>query len=252
MSLCVSALQQVDILPEPEILSKVILKIFEKSELAWKKECTNGALRVEPTKKSPCHPDGKQPSTFQLRENVAHERGMDQLRQRAPEQYKQCTTIHCARQKHSHRRFRELYKKRPRRTARNIVEATPRFEPGVKALQTSTPPRNGIEKEKDRSETIGLTMQWSGRRGSNPRPRPWQGRALPAEPRPRAKKNNTSYRTLAQVLFSKNRSSVVRGKLEATPGFEPGVKALQASALPLGHVAILLIRLIDEICIDQP
>ncbi len=26
-------------------------------------------------------------------------------------------------------------------------------------------------------------------------------------------------------------------RLEATPGFEPGVKALQASALPLGHVA---------------
>lgn len=26
--------------------------------------------------------------------------------------------------------------------------------------------------------------------------------------------------------------------LEAKPGFEPGVKALQASALPLGHVAI--------------
>ena len=27
--------------------------------------------------------------------------------------------------------------------------------------------------------------------------------------------------------------------MEATPGFEPGVKALQASALPLGHVATL-------------
>ena len=27
--------------------------------------------------------------------------------------------------------------------------------------------------------------------------------------------------------------------LEATPGFEPGVKALQASALPLGHVAVM-------------
>ena len=26
--------------------------------------------------------------------------------------------------------------------------------------------------------------------------------------------------------------------MEATPGFEPGVKALQASALPLGHVAM--------------
>ena len=32
--------------------------------------------------------------------------------------------------------------------------------------------------------------------------------------------------------------SLNRKKLEATPGFEPGVKALQASALPLGHVAI--------------
>ena len=29
-----------------------------------------------------------------------------------------------------------------------------------------------------------------------------------------------------------------REAMEATPGFEPGVKALQASALPLGHVAI--------------
>ena len=34
------------------------------------------------------------------------------------------------------------------------------------------------------------------------------------------------------------RETIVK-KLEATPGFEPGVKALQASALPLGHVAIL-------------
>ena len=31
---------------------------------------------------------------------------------------------------------------------------------------------------------------------------------------------------------------ILRKKLEATPGFEPGVKALQASALPLGHVAL--------------
>jgi hypothetical protein len=27
--------------------------------------------------------------------------------------------------------------------------------------------------------------------------------------------------------------------MEATPGFEPGIKALQASALPLGDVAVL-------------
>ena len=30
--------------------------------------------------------------------------------------------------------------------------------------------------------------------------------------------------------------------LEAKPGFEPGVKALQASALPLGHFAINMRR----------
>ena len=29
--------------------------------------------------------------------------------------------------------------------------------------------------------------------------------------------------------------------MEATPRFELGVKALQASALPLGHVAIMLV-----------
>ena len=28
--------------------------------------------------------------------------------------------------------------------------------------------------------------------------------------------------------------------MEATPGFEPGVKALQASALPLGHDAMFM------------
>src|SRR4030081_3159953 len=32
---------------------------------------------------------------------------------------------------------------------------------------------------------------WSGRRDSNPRPSPWQGDALPAEPRPR---DSISYR----------------------------------------------------------
>lgn len=28
--------------------------------------------------------------------------------------------------------------------------------------------------------------------------------------------------------------------LEATPGFEPGIRVLQTHALPLGHVAVLL------------
>ena len=71
---------------------------------------------------------------------------------------------------------------------------------------------------------------WSGQRDSNPRPSPWQGDALPAEPCP-------------HVKFS---------TLEATPGFEPGVKALQASALPLGHVAILASCLIKSWLGNQP
>ena len=36
-----------------------------------------------------------------------------------------------------------------------------------------------------RSETRGPKVTWSGKRDSNPRPRPWQGRALPAELFPR-------------------------------------------------------------------
>ena len=43
--------------------------------------------------------------------------------------------------------------------------------------------------KKARRRTDGLVRSWSGRRGSNPRPRPWQGRALPAEPRPHRRGN---------------------------------------------------------------
>ena len=35
----------------------------------------------------------------------------------------------------------------------------------------------------------GLALTMERRRGSNPRPRPWQGRALPAEPRPHRRGN---------------------------------------------------------------
>ena len=43
---------------------------------------------------------------------------------------------------------------------------------GVKVLQTSALP-------------LGYGAIWSGLRGSNPPPRPWQGRALPNELNPR-------------------------------------------------------------------
>ena len=76
--------------------------------------------------------------------------------------------------------------------------------------------KEGSSSKKNR-EPAGsrLVKSWSGQRDSNPRPSPWQGDALPAEPCPH-----------------------IGSRLEATPRFELGVKALQASALPLGHVAI--------------
>ncbi len=40
--------------------------------------------------------------------------------------------------------------------------------------------------------------------------------------------------------------------MEATPGFEPGIRALQAPALPLGHVAIWVGRLAPDIKEGRP
>ena len=48
-----------------------------------------------------------------------------------------------------------------------LLEATPGFEPGIKVLQTRALP-------------LGY-VAWSERRGSNPRPMPWQGIALSTE-----------------------------------------------------------------------
>ena len=50
---------------------------------------------------------------------------------------------------------------------KNILEAPPRFELGIKLLQSCALP-------------LGYgAIFWSGRRESNPRPSPWQGDALP-------------------------------------------------------------------------
>ena len=52
-----------------------------------------------------------------------------------------------------------------------ILEAPPRFELGIKVLQTFALP-------------LGYSADWSGLRGSNSLPPPWQGGALPDELRP--------------------------------------------------------------------
>ena len=41
------------------------------------------------------------------------------------------------------------------------------------------------------------------------------------------------------IMLTQNAQTVVRAFLEAPPGFEPGVRALQAPALPLGYGAVL-------------
>ncbi len=84
------------------------------------------------------------------------------------------------------RRYFSLMKQeqRKKQTARQLIslyqklmEAPPGFEPGMEVLQTSALPLG------DGALTTQLgepgTKLWSGKRDSNPRLRPWQGRTLP-------------------------------------------------------------------------
>ena len=57
-------------------------------------------------------------------------------------------------------------------------------------------------------------MRWSGQRGSNPRPQPWQGCALPTEPCPLARKYYTRFPKAAQERIEKSLPAV-RGPREA-------------------------------------
>jgi hypothetical protein len=68
-----------------------------------------------------------------------------------------------------------------RRRARGHIRET--VDPqGVVGLPTKG--RDGLYTFR-RPPAQGLPLTWSGRRDSNPRPPPWQGGALPTEPRPR-------------------------------------------------------------------
>ena len=57
------------------------------------------------------------------------------------------------------------------------MEAPPGFEPGMEVLQTSALPLGdgAVRRESQTS----MEEEWSGKRDSNPRLRPWQGRTLP-------------------------------------------------------------------------
>ena len=70
--------------------------------------------------------------------------------------------------------FRLKYKKRKNvdisTLLRLYLEAPPGFEPGIRVLQTRALPLG-----------YSALYNWSGKRGSNPRPLPWQGSALSTE-----------------------------------------------------------------------
>ena len=63
------------------------------------------------------------------------------------------------------------------------MEAPPRFELGIKVLQTSALPL-GYGAKKLIENTYVFSIIWSGLRDSNSLPSPWQGDALPDELNP--------------------------------------------------------------------
>ena len=70
----------------------------------------------------------------------------------------------------------------------------------------------------------------SARRDSNPRPRPWQGRAPPTEP-------------LAHLLYSANLPRIC---LEQVMGIEPTYPAWKASILPMNYTCIYNANIITQ------
>ena len=70
-----------------------------------------------------------------------------------------------------------------------FLEAPPRFELGNKGfadlcLTTWLWRQIEFSRKRQKSDLIFVVFKWSGLRGSNPPPRPWQGRALPNELNP--------------------------------------------------------------------
>ena len=81
--------------------------------------------------------------------------------------------------------------------------------------------------EKGRPEAP-FNMRWSGQRGSNPRPQPWQGCALPTEPCPLARKYYTGIVEGPQALFRKT----LRAAKEALALVDTGARRSPAREVP--------------------
>ena len=121
-------------------------------------------------------------------------------------------------------------------TKEKNMEAAPRIELGMKVLQTSALPLGygAVWVNLCRSYTgclnpfpklcvrIASAKLWSGRRGSNPLPLPWQGSALPNELLPRDGASEWSRTTDTGIFSPLLYQLSYRGKNLATRrGLEP-------------------------------
>ena len=88
--------------------------------------------------------------------------------------------------------------------------------------------------------TGGFTTSWSGRRDSNPRPSPWQGDALPAEPRPQSGFENTSPRGRTGQLVALICWSKIDGHREDS------IDHLPRRIPDNGEIHVVLLGLFDE------
>ena len=105
---------------------------------------------------------------------------------------------------------------------------------GFAGLCLTTWPRRRLTKEAGRTFRIRPApyKRWSGRRGSNPRPRPWQGRALPAEPRPHAKRYYNGFPPTAQEGVSVSCLFLWQPPAHASPRSPSRTRASPESCLP--------------------
>ena len=108
--------------------------------------------------------------------------------------------------------------------AQKILEAPPGFEPGMEVLQTSALPLGDGARLNPRDPTTAPAgagwatcsllpggRSWSGKRDSNPRLRPWQGRTLPLS-------YSRSRRTLTVPhRFGARQDEAAAGRAEAPP-----------------------------------
>ena len=102
-----------------------------------------------------------------------------------------------------------------------IMEVPPRFELGNEGFADLCLTTWLCHRMEKGTPCVFLLLLWSGRRGSNSLPRPWQGRALPDELHPqngasgRSRTNDT--RIFSPLLYQLS----YRGKLATKMGLEP-------------------------------